>query len=150
MQNIGFIILNIYALFILFILCVIFFKKERLHQAEDETYGDLLKRSLVTIAVGVILGILSVIPEINPIILKLTNKIYLFGMTMVISTFTSYTALIATKENNILRNKTIFKYINIFTLILIRRSNSLCRIICIHNIHNIWNVFYDNNSINIS
>ncbi len=95
MSNHGIILLNIYALIILVVLCIIFFKKERLHREEDETYGRLLIVCVVTITVGIILGYISVYEAVPQVLIKLVNKAYLFGLASVIGIFTYYTSLIS-------------------------------------------------------
>jgi len=108
MDNQGIILLNIYALIILLVLCIVFFRKERLHKEEDETYGRLLIVCVLTIFVGIILGYLSVSNSIPEILLIMINKIYLFGMASVIGIFTYYASLISfdyKKDLKILQKK---------------------------------------------
>ena len=58
MGNEGLILLNGYALVILIVLSIVFFSKKRLHQVEDNTYGQLLIVSVITILFGLLLGII--------------------------------------------------------------------------------------------
>ena len=79
MQNIqGFLLLNIYALLMIVITSVIFFRKERQKQIEDETYARLLIVTILVSVSGIILGIM-VNPEINinEFLITISNKIYL-------------------------------------------------------------------------
>ena len=121
MNNIGFYILNVYALLILLVLCLIFFKKDRLHKEEDETYGKLLNNCIMTIVAGIVLSITISTSKTPEIILVFINKIYLFGMSMVISIFTFYTYLISNENitEQLPKIKKIFRAIRIISLILI-------------------------------
>ena len=103
MNNQGIILLNIYALIILIVLCIIFYKKERLHKEEDETYGRLLVCCVATIVIGIILGYVSVSESISKLLIIIINKIYLFGIASVIGIFTYYTSLISFDQNNNLK-----------------------------------------------
>ena len=56
MKNEGFLLLNLYALIILIILCVIFFTKSKIRKLENDIYARLLLTSVVTITIGLLLG----------------------------------------------------------------------------------------------
>ena len=91
MGNEGLIFLNGYALIILIVLSIVFFSKKRLHQVEDNTYGQLLVVSIMTILFGLLLGIIidSDI-YLKNILIIVFNKIYLIGLILSVSIFAFY------------------------------------------------------------
>ena len=96
MGNEGLIFLNGYALIILIVLSIVFFSKKRLHQVEDNTYGQLLVVSIMTILFGLLLGIIidSDI-YLKNILIIVFNKIYLIGLILSVSIFAFYTYCIS-------------------------------------------------------
>lgn len=97
MQSIqGFKLLNIYALLIIVITSIIFFKKDRQKQIEDETYAKLLIITILVSVSGIFLG-LMVNPEINmnEFMIIISNKIYLVFLSLWITTLTFYTFYIS-------------------------------------------------------
>ena len=74
MQNQFLVMLNIYALVILTIICIVFFSKKRLGKFEDETYGKLLITCTLTVIVGVLSGIALIFPNLNQIISQFRKK----------------------------------------------------------------------------
>ena len=122
MQNIqGFLLLNIYALLMIVITSVIFFRKERQKQIEDETYARLLIVTILVSVSGIILGIM-VNPEINinEFLITISNKIYLVFLSLWITTLTFYTFYISlSKKTKIEKIKKIFTGIIIFNTIMI-------------------------------
>ena len=96
MGNEGLIFLNGYALIILIVLSIVFFSKKRLHQVEDNTYGQLLVVSIMTILFGLLLGIIidSDI-YLKNILIIVFNKIYLIGLILSVLIFAFYTYCIS-------------------------------------------------------
>ena len=124
MANEGFVLLNLYALIILCILSAIFFSKKRLHQVEDNTYGNLLIFSIITILFGLLLGLfLNEEYKYIDIIITVFNKIYLIGLIAIISIFAFYTFCISHLNNKkfylIKKIYKIFIYINSLLIILL-------------------------------
>lgn len=102
-MNTGFLLLNSYALIVLIILCFVFFSKKRLHKIEDNLYGYLLISSMVTIAFGILLGVLLIADiQYKDISIIIFNKIYLYGLIITLSIFALYTYCISKlyKEKN--------------------------------------------------
>ena len=69
--------LNIYALIIILITSLVFYRKDRQKKIEDETYAKLLIVTIFVSISGIILGII-INPELHmdEIIVALVNKIY--------------------------------------------------------------------------
>ena len=93
----GYLIVNAYALLILLILTFIFFKKERLHNVEDNTYGRLLILSIITIIAGFSSGLMRAIVDnsISQIIFLIVSKVYMIGLVSVYLQFVLYTVYIS-------------------------------------------------------
>lgn len=102
----GFLILNLYALLVIVALSIIFFRKERQKQVEDETYAYFLITNIMVVINGLLLGV-SVIPyfNANQIVIKIFNKLYLICLVIWIVLLTFYTIYIS-----IIKNKDIKKY----------------------------------------
>ena len=100
MGNEGLILLNGYALIILIVLSIVFFSKKRLHQVEDNTYGQLLIVSVITILFGLLLGIIIDGDfYLKNILIIVFNKIYLIGLILSVSIFAFYTYCISRFKN---------------------------------------------------
>ena len=100
MGNEGLILLNGYALVILIVLSIVFFSKKRLHQIEDNTYGQLLIVSVITILFGLLLGIIIDSDfYLKNILIVVFNKIYLIGLILSVSIFAFYTYCISKFKN---------------------------------------------------
>ena len=100
MGNEGLILLNGYALVILIVLSIVFFSKKRLHQVEDNTYGQLLIVSVITILFGLLLGIIIDSDfYLKDILIIVFNKIYLIGLILSVSIFAFYTYCISRFKN---------------------------------------------------
>ena len=99
--------LNIFSLIILIIINIIFFSKKRQHKIEDNMYGLMLKTSLFTLSLGLILGILMTRTDINSIMIEYLDKIYLIGLFSTVAEFALYTYSISfnKKELTILEKK---------------------------------------------
>lgn len=124
MNNIGYLLLNGYALLILSILCLIFFLKKRLKKMEDQTYAKILVLSLITLIIGLILGIVVSNNNVPVIIQILFNKFYLAGLSVIITYFTFYTYIISSKNNDLEEkynkiNKGVFVFLITVLLIII-------------------------------
>jgi signal transduction histidine kinase len=92
MSNIlGFLLINIYAFLIIISTCIIFFKKKRSKQFEDETYKRFLIANVFISLSGLILG-LAVNPRFhcNKIIIIFLNKVYLICLILWIAIMTYY------------------------------------------------------------
>lgn len=122
MQSIqGFKLLNIYALLIIVITSIIFFKKDRQKQIEDETYAKLLIITILVSVSGIFLG-LMVNPEINmnEFMIIISNKIYLVFLSLWITTLTFYTFYISLSNKSKIESiKKSFTGIIIFNTIMI-------------------------------
>jgi len=83
------IIVNIYSFIILLILSLVFFSKQRMRHVEDNTYAKILLTTIGTLLVGIILGAL-VSQNINDILTIMLNKVYLIGLTVIITLFSFF------------------------------------------------------------
>lgn len=122
MQSIqGFLLLNIYALLMIIVTSIIFFKKSRQKQFEDETYAKLLIVTILVSISGIILGLI-VNPniDINQFLVRIINKIYLIFLSLWITILTFYTIYISlNKKIKIFNMKKIFLSLVIFNFIMI-------------------------------
>ena len=95
----GFLLVNLYAFLLIIATTIIFFRKNRLKQIEDETYKKFLIVNVFICVSGIVLG-LVVDPNItfsNEIIV-LFNKIYLICLILWIFILTFYTIYISMKK----------------------------------------------------
>lgn len=122
MENIqGFLVLNSYALLLIIITSIIFFKKKRQKQIEDQTYAILLIVTILVSVSGLALGIL-VNPNlnINEVVIKIFNKVYLLCLLLWITILTFYTLCISViKSQNIEKLKKIFLCLTLFNATVI-------------------------------
>ena len=112
------VLLNVYSLIILVILSIVFFLKKRMHRTEDNVYGGILISSILTIIIGLLLGLAI---SSNSLIYKefvvtILNKGYLYGIFFVISLFAYYTYYVSSKKNE-KEIKKIFKLMLVFDVI---------------------------------
>lgn len=122
MQNSGFLLLNVFALFLISAISIIFFGKQRQKKVEDQTYACFLIINICMSVSGLILG-LYVSPELNTnqFIIILFNKIYLISLLLWIIILTFYTIYVSFDISKIF-NKfklilKIFTYISILLII---------------------------------
>ena len=92
MQNVlGFLLINAYAFIIILSTGIVFLRKNRLKQTEDETYKLFLFANIIMSASGIVLGLL-VNPEfyVNNGIIIIFNKVYLICLYFWIYILTFY------------------------------------------------------------
>ena len=122
MQNVlGFLLINAYAFIIILSTGIVFLRKNRLKQTEDETYKLFLFANIIMSARGIVLGLL-VNPEfyVNNGIIIVFNKIYLMCLYFWIYILTFYIYYISLKDKkNIKKGQKIFNIIGIVSIILI-------------------------------
>ena len=122
MQSIqGFLLINIYAFIIILSTGIVFIRKQRLKQMEDETYKKFLLANILMSASGMFLGLL-VNPEfyVNNDIIVIFNKIYLICLYFWIYILTFYIFYISLKDkSNIKKHQKIFNVITIISIIMI-------------------------------
>lgn len=109
MQNSGFLLLNVFALFLISAISIIFFSKQRQKKVEDQTYASFLITNICMSISGLILG-LYVSPELNAnqFIIILFNKIYLISLLLWIVILTFYTIYISFDINKIFNKLKLF------------------------------------------
>lgn len=117
----GLILLNGYALVILIVLTIVFFSKKRLHQIEDNTYGQLLVVSIITILFGLLLGmVMNYEFQLKNILIIIFNKIYLIGLVLSVSIFAFYTYCISHFKNSKFKLvNNIYRYSSVIHSIII-------------------------------
>ena len=90
-MNNGPMLINAFSLVIIIILNIVFFNKKRVNQEQDKLYGACLLTSILTIAVGIILGLsLSATIDNKEIIVVLLNKMYLLGILAIMFIISYY------------------------------------------------------------
>ena len=91
----GYLLLNVYSLIILSILAFVFFKKERMHKVEDNTYGKILVFSSLTVLFGVFSGVNYF--DNNGVISAniILSKLYMIGLLGIFLLYFSYTLYIS-------------------------------------------------------
>ena len=111
----GFLLINIYAFLIILSTSIIFFRKKRTKQFEDETYKNFLIVNVFISLSGLVLGI-AVTPSLNfsLFFIALLNKLYLICLLLWISILTYYFFHISRKEN--INEKKVTKIFNIIEL----------------------------------
>lgn len=117
----GFLLVNVYALLLILVTAILFFRKQRIKQLENETYKNFLLVSIAISFSGIILGI-SVTPEFafSNFWIILLNKIYLMCLVMWISILTFYYLYITLGEKiNVKKWKNIFSISIIISLFLL-------------------------------
>ena len=108
MQSIqGFLLINVYAFIIILSTGIVFIRKKRLKQMEDETYKKFLLVNVLMSASGMFLGLL-VNPKfyVNSNIIVIFNKVYLICLYFWIYILTFYIFYISLKDK-----KNIKKYL---------------------------------------
>ncbi len=114
----GFLLINIYAFLIILSTCIIFFRKKRSRQFEDETYKNFLIVNVLISLSGLVLG-LAVTPSLNfsVFFIALLNKLYLICLLLWISILTYYFFHVSRKGN--INEKRVTKVFNIIELVSI-------------------------------
>lgn len=112
------VLLNVYSLIILVILSIVFFLKKRMHRTEDNVYGGILISSILTIIIGLLLGLAISSNSLiyKEFIVTILNKGYLYGIFFVISLFAYYTYYVSSRKNE-KEIKKFFKLILAFDVI---------------------------------
>ena len=120
MQNSGFLLLNVFALFLISAISIIFFSKQRQKKVEDQTYAAFLITNICMSVSGLILG-LYVSPELNAnqFIIILFNKIYLISLLLWIVILTFYTIYISFDISKIFNKFKLFLKIITYVSILL-------------------------------
>ena len=121
MINSGFILVNVFAFFVMTIILVVFFTKKRVNKLEDRTYGFILVSFFLTVIVGVLSIIIPFIINIS-LITILFNKLYIVGLLLTICIFTFYTYSIShikDKDNYKLHKITLVILSAVFFTILV-------------------------------
>ena len=117
------VLLNVYSLIILVILSIVFFLKKRMHRTEDNVYGGILISSVLTIIIGLLLGLAISSNSLmyKEFIVTVLNKGYLYGIFFVISLFAYYTYYVSSKKNEKEIKKTFKKilFFDVINLIII-------------------------------
>ena len=95
----GFLLINIYAFFVILTTSVVFFSKKRLKQTEDELYKSFLLANIFMSLSGLILGVV-VSPSFNhnEIIIGILNKVYLVNLMLWILILTFYIFYVSLKN----------------------------------------------------
>lgn len=117
----GFLLINIYALLIIASTTIIFFRKKRSKQFEDETYKNFLIVNIFISLSGLVLG-LAVTPELNfnKFFISILNKLYLICLLLWISILTYYFLHVSRKDSkNEKRVSKIFNIIELVSILLI-------------------------------
>ena len=119
----GLLILNIYALLIILVTSIVFFKKERLNQIEDKTYSKFLIINILVSISGLILGIIVESPaNTNELLITFFNKIYLICLLLWITILTYYTMYIAFYANN----KKVTKLTKVYSVLTLINIIMIC------------------------
>lgn len=118
-NNLGFIIINIYAFLVIIATSIIFFSKERMKQIEDELYKKLLLSSILMSLSGLILGFIVSSNTSYFDIIATFNKFYLISLSLWISILTFYIIYVSKKNIEINKFKSIFNILLIICPILI-------------------------------
>lgn len=114
----GFLLINIYAFLIIASTCIIFFRKKRSKQFEDETYKNFLIVNIFISLSGLVLG-LAVTPTLNfsALFISVLNKLYLICLLLWISILTYYFFHVSRKDS--INEKKVSKVFNAIELISI-------------------------------
>ena len=117
----GFLLINIYAFLIIISTSIIFFRKKRSKQFEDETYKNFLIANVFISLSGLVLG-LAVTPSFNfnIIFIKILNKLYLICLILWISIMTNYFMHVSIKDRiNEVKTRKVFNAIELISILLI-------------------------------
>ena len=117
----GFLLINIYAFLLIVSTCIIFFRKKRSKQFEDETYKNFLIVNVFISLSGLVLGI-AVTPSLhfNLTFIALMNKLYLICLLLWISILTYYFFHVSRKDTiNERKVRKVFNIIEIVSIVLI-------------------------------
>lgn len=118
----GFLLINIYAFFVILATSIVFFSKKRLRQTEDELYKSFLLANIFMSLSGLILGV-AVSPSFdhNKVLISILNKTYLINLMLWILILTFYIFYVSLKNKD-----NINKYLRILKIII-----TVCNIIVI-------------------
>ncbi len=118
----GFLLINIYAFFVILATSIVFFSKKRLRQTEDELYKSFLLANIFMSLSGLILGV-AVSPSFNhnEVLISILNKTYLINLMLWILILTFYIFYVSLKNKD-----KINKYFRILKIII-----TICNIIVI-------------------
>ena len=118
----GFLLINVYAFFVILTTSIVFFSKKRLRQTEDELYKSFLLANMFMSLSGLILGV-AVSPSFNPdeILIGILNKVYLINLMLWILILTFYIFYISLKKKD-----NINKYFRILKIVI-----TICNILVI-------------------
>ncbi len=120
----GFLLINGYAFFVILVITIVFFSKERLKHTEDELYKNFLVANLFMSLSGLLLGFLvSPHVKVPKGMIIVFNKIYLISILGWICILTFYSLYISLKDKN-KKNKykkifTIITYISVLLIIFL-------------------------------
>lgn len=118
-ENLGLIVINVYAFFVIIAISIIFFRKKRLKKIEDETYAWFLIINIFVAVSGLILGFL-VCKDISESIIIIANKAYLISLVLWITVLTFYTIFVSiNKEKIIIKIEKILKYETLLSVLII-------------------------------
>ena len=97
----GFLLINIYAFFIIVSTSIVFFSKKRLKQIEDELYKSFLIANIFMSLSGLILGlVVSPSFEHNEVVISIINKTYLINLILWILILTFYIFYISLRSKD--------------------------------------------------
>ena len=118
----GFLLINVYAFFVILTTSIVFFSKKRLRQTEDELYKSFLLANMFMSLSGLILGV-AVSPSFNhdEILIGILNKVYLINLMLWILILTFYIFYISLKKKD-----NINKYFRILKIVI-----TICNILVI-------------------
>ncbi len=114
----GFLLINIYAFLLIVSTCIIFFRKKRSKQFEDETYKNFLIVNVFISLSGLVLG-LAVTPSLHYSLtfIVILNKLYLICLLLWISILTYYFFHVSRK--GIINESKVSKVFNTLELVSI-------------------------------
>ena len=120
MINSGFILVNVFAIFVMSIILIVFFSKRRVNKLDDKTYGYILISFFATVIVGVLSILIPFVFDVD-FIIKLFNKLYIVGLLITICIFTFYTYSIShiKDRDNYKLNKIIPIILGIIVIIIL-------------------------------
>ena len=118
----GFLLINVYAFFVILTTSIVFFSKKRLRQTEDELYKSFLLANMFMSLSGLILGV-AVSPSFNhnEVLIGILNKVYLINLMLWILILTFYIFYISLKKKD-----NINKYFRILKIVI-----TICNILVI-------------------
>lgn len=98
----GFLLINLYAFFIIIVTTMVFFSKQRMKEIEDELYKKFLITNIAMSFFGLIFGIVvSPLVVHNEVLIVIFNKFYLITLFLWIFILTIYIIYISLKNKDI-------------------------------------------------